>query len=174
MSDTETMEALVATITLLDDRLSAIEAAGSRPPRSGSGGSSSAPVDQEAVDRRFEWWLEWLNRAYSLDLATRGWDQLDGVRYELEALHRWYEAAIAPDARAGELSAWHDALARALPRISNTKPNHRDRADKVTSASAAPEHMRWGDWLAKRESEYTATDERVERVDLATGEVQPA
>lgn len=170
MSDNDTLEALVATITLLDDRLSAIESVGSQPPRGGSGGSGSAPVDQETVDRRFEWWIEWLNRAYSLDLATRNWDQFDAVRYELEALHRWYEAAVAPDARAGELSAWHDALARALPRISNTRANHRERTDQVTSASPAPEHMRWADWLAHRETEH----ELGERVDVATGEVQPA
>jgi hypothetical protein len=64
-------------------------------------------------------WVDWLRRRYALDTKTLPWcwHRHGAATEELTALWTAWQGASAPDADPGMPLAWHDALARTLPRV---------------------------------------------------------
>ena len=117
--------ALLHVVTLLGDieaRLQPIEAAVER-----------GQWDSDAPGKDLDAWVRWLTTTYSLRGQLAHWQDLPSSVNELTALRQSHKAAYAPKAAATAKVAWHESLARLLPRLDE----HRQRHSKETNSMAS-------------------------------------
>ena len=109
----------------------------------------------EARDRweRLRAWVDWLRHRYALDSKAVPWCwYLHGAQIEeLTALWAAHAAAYASDADPAGPAAWHDALARTLPRLrewsGRTGCKPREHHDDIAPDPGEPE-AQWEQHLA--------------------------
>ncbi len=104
---------IIPTVNVLIAAVRDLQSRGADPQ---GGDSTEAPASIPPGE-----WVAWLRVAYKIESSIiPGWESIPGTAQELLALHAAWCAAYQPNGapRPGHAAAsWHDALARALPRI---------------------------------------------------------
>jgi len=112
---------LATVVNDLDERLAAAEACIAR-------GQWDQHSPQELTG-----WVEQLRETYQLrSKLTDSWAHIPAVVAELTALRTAHRAAWGPTAGPTDQMHWHDALARAVPRLLEHQAEHRKLAAGLT------------------------------------------